>query len=192
MRFDAIIYMGRFQPFHEGHLHIVHLAFQYAPKLILILGSRQESRTFKNIWTAEEREIMIRSALNENMQRHVFFTAVDDQKNNDALWCRDIKSKVYDICNQNALNHHQLGLIGHHKDESSYYLNLFPEWQNIECDNYHNISATPLREAYLAGEDEIPHLPAPISAYLQAFKASAAYQKLHHLYLKEQHSSSGV
>ena len=47
----------------------------------------------------------------------------------------------------------KVGLIGHFKDESSYYLRLFPEWIMVELDSLKDsISATPMREAYYRGE----------------------------------------
>ena len=47
----------------------------------------------------------------------------------------------------------KIGLIGHFKDDSSYYLRLFPEWEMFELDSLNgSISATPMREAYFRGE----------------------------------------
>ena len=47
----------------------------------------------------------------------------------------------------------KLALIGHCKDHSAYYLNLFPQWQALTVDHVQGISATPFREALLTSED---------------------------------------
>ena len=60
-----------------------------------------------------------------------------------------VKSLVSEVVEAEA----KVGLIGHFKDESSYYLSLFPEWEMVELDSLVGaISATPLREAYYRGE----------------------------------------
>jgi len=43
----------------------------------------------------------------------------------------------------------KIALIGHKKDQTGFYLNLFPQWHSISIENYRAISATPVREGYL-------------------------------------------
>lgn len=51
--------IGRFQPFHLGHLLLVLEASKEARKIVIGIGSSQESRTPTNPFTAEERRRMI-------------------------------------------------------------------------------------------------------------------------------------
>ena len=42
------LYVGRFQPFHNGHLSIVKEGLAHCARLILVIGSAQESGTEQN------------------------------------------------------------------------------------------------------------------------------------------------
>lgn len=53
------LYIGRFQPFHKGHLLVVRKALEDCNTLVIAVGSSQENRTKKNPFTYEERKLMI-------------------------------------------------------------------------------------------------------------------------------------
>lgn len=57
------ILVGRFQPFHLGHLSAVRHASREVDELILVVGSSQRSHEFRNPFTAGERIEMIRDTL---------------------------------------------------------------------------------------------------------------------------------
>lgn len=59
------LYIGRFQPFHLGHLSVIKNALKESDRLIIGIGSSQESKTKNNPFTARQRIKMIRSALKE-------------------------------------------------------------------------------------------------------------------------------
>ena len=60
---DWSVYIGRFQPFHLGHLALLQRALSLAPRCVVVLGSAHQARTPKNPWTWQERAEMIRLAL---------------------------------------------------------------------------------------------------------------------------------
>lgn len=57
--------MGRFQPFHFGHLSVVKDVLEKVDELIVVVGSAQYSHQVNNPFTAGERLTMIRGALAE-------------------------------------------------------------------------------------------------------------------------------
>ena len=59
------LYVGRFQPFHNGHLEVIKRIMKEADELIVIVGSSQYSHRLDNPFTAGERITMIREALEE-------------------------------------------------------------------------------------------------------------------------------
>ena len=60
------IIIGRFQPFHNGHLELVLKALEdYTDDLIIFIGSAQKSRTNRNPFTYFERSVMIREVLQD-------------------------------------------------------------------------------------------------------------------------------
>jgi nicotinamide-nucleotide adenylyltransferase len=59
------LYVGRFQPFHLGHLHAVKHILSHVDEAVIVIGSAQYSHRLDNPFTAGERLTMIRKALNE-------------------------------------------------------------------------------------------------------------------------------
>ncbi|MFC1754439.1 nicotinamide-nucleotide adenylyltransferase [Thermoproteota archaeon] len=59
------LFVGRFQPFHNGHLEAVNYIFEHVDELIIVIGSSQYSHRINNPFTAGERVSMIRLALIE-------------------------------------------------------------------------------------------------------------------------------
>jgi len=59
------LYVGRFQPFHLGHLEAIKYILSKVDELVIVIGSSQYSHTSENPFTAGERVRMIRLALTE-------------------------------------------------------------------------------------------------------------------------------
>ena len=59
------LYVGRFQPFHLGHLGAVKAVLKEVDELVIVIGSAQYSHNINNPFTAGERLVMIRQALQE-------------------------------------------------------------------------------------------------------------------------------
>ena len=52
--------IGRFQPFHKGHLAVIKKILGEADELIIVVGSSQHRDVVENPFSAEERVEMIR------------------------------------------------------------------------------------------------------------------------------------
>jgi nicotinamide-nucleotide adenylyltransferase len=59
------LYVGRFQPFHLGHLDAIKYALNEVDELVIVIGSAQYSHNVINPFTAGERLVMVRQALQE-------------------------------------------------------------------------------------------------------------------------------
>jgi nicotinamide-nucleotide adenylyltransferase len=59
------LYVGRFQPFHLGHLSAIKEVLKEVEELVIVIGSAQYSHNFNNPFTAGERLVMVRTALEE-------------------------------------------------------------------------------------------------------------------------------
>jgi len=60
------LYVGRFQPFHLGHLHAIQYVLSQVDEVIIVIGSAQYSHRLDNPFTAGERVTMVRRALDED------------------------------------------------------------------------------------------------------------------------------
>lgn len=57
------LFVGRFQPFHNGHLAAVRYSLERVDLLVVVIGSAQRSHEARNPFTAGERIEMIKSCL---------------------------------------------------------------------------------------------------------------------------------
>lgn len=173
-KFDYLVFIGRFQPFHLAHMQTIEIALQQSHYVVLALGSAQMERNIKNPFLAIEREQMILSNFSLDEQKRIKFVHVVDVYN-DEKWVKQVKSLVNGVIEP----HSKVGLIGHFKDESSYYLKLFPEWIMVELDSLKDsISATPMREAYYRGEIQTEFFPVGTIQFLDEFQKTRIYQQL--------------
>jgi bifunctional NMN adenylyltransferase/nudix hydrolase len=183
---DYVVFIGRFQMFHNGHLGVALEAFEHGRKLLLILGSADEPRTAKNPWTVSERMDMIRAALMEAgvPADRVKLGAVVDF-HNTGRWQAAVQAEVNRLIIQDGGDPAtaRVRLIGRHKngDASTYYLDCFPQWApQIEVAHTVVMGATDMRNHYYANTlaDDTAlraHVPAPVYQQLLAFRAHPAY-----------------
>ena len=177
--FDYLVFIGRFQPFHLAHMRTIQIALELSDHVILALGSAQMERNIKNPFTAQEREQMILSNFSAEDAARIHFVHVVDVYN-DKKWVNLVKTLVANVVQPE----HKVGLIGHFKDESSYYLELFPEWEMVEIDSLEGaMSATPMREAYYRGEIQTEFFPVGTIRFLDEFKNTEVYAELQRKYL---------
>jgi len=59
------LFVGRFQPFHKGHLEAMKDTLKEVDELVIVVGSAQYSHRMDNPFTVGERITMIRKALDE-------------------------------------------------------------------------------------------------------------------------------
>lgn len=59
------LYIGRFQPFHKGHLKIIQNFTKKYDEIIIGIGSSQYGNTLENPFTSEERRLMIKRSLDD-------------------------------------------------------------------------------------------------------------------------------
>ena len=59
------VFVGRFQPFHKGHLKVAKGILEKVDELVIVMGSAQYSHRLDNPFTTGERITMIRKAMEE-------------------------------------------------------------------------------------------------------------------------------
>ncbi|MCL5429932.1 MAG: nicotinamide-nucleotide adenylyltransferase [Candidatus Marsarchaeota archaeon] len=79
------IFIGRFQPFHIGHLHTIKEALKLCDAIVIGIGSSQEHGTEKNPLDERTRAAMISAALEKAGIHHERFSilALPDFKSDD-------------------------------------------------------------------------------------------------------------
>jgi bifunctional NMN adenylyltransferase/nudix hydrolase len=86
--FDALVFIGRFQPFHSGHLAVVRHALSQSDRVLLLCGSARQPRSTRNPWTFDQVVAMVRGCLTEQESDRVTLAPVLDHLYNEAQWVR--------------------------------------------------------------------------------------------------------
>ena len=71
------IYIGRFQPYHNGHHKMVQKISGEVDEIVLGIGSAGDSHTQKNPFTAGERMLMVLKAF-EDIKIPTFVVQIED------------------------------------------------------------------------------------------------------------------
>jgi bifunctional NMN adenylyltransferase/nudix hydrolase len=188
MDFDYLVFIGRFEPFHVGHVDVARHALGHAKKVIFLVGSADTPRSLRNPWTVAERAVMIRAAL-EDVTERLIIRPLRDHLYNEAHWIAAVQRAVAEaIKADEGASDARVGMIGREKDASSYYLQEFPQWPLVHLPHTETLSATELRRyLFEAANDEgrgalrmlQANVPAPVFEMLEAFrKNAAAYRQL--------------
>ncbi len=74
--------MGRFQPFHLGHLRLIEAVKGDNLELMICIGSAQKGRTKDNPFTTEERRIMVEAVVSRLDCKYQIYD-IPDVNNND-------------------------------------------------------------------------------------------------------------
>lgn len=178
------VYIGRFQPFHNGHLDTMRFAFEKAENVIIALGSYKTAQSVKNPWTAEEREEMIRACLSSDENSRVFFVYIRDHFYNENRWLNEVQREI----NRLTQGDRSVTIIGNLKDESSYYVKSFPQWDFMAAGFPNGVlNATDIRNAYFEnGWDKIiGKVPEVIEKRLMKFKTSPKFTDKYETLAKE-------
>ena len=101
--------IGRFQPFHLGHLEAVNFALSKEDQLYIGIGSSNKSNELRNPFTADERNQMIKSSLDEIIMQRVSLYNIPDVDDH-SKWTESIDKIIpkYDIVFSNDDFTHRL------------------------------------------------------------------------------------
>ena len=170
---DALVFLGRFQPFHNGHKAVIDEALKQAKEVVVVVGSSFAARSIRNPFTFEERKSMIKSVFPDDRVKVV---PVSDYPYDDNKWINAVQK----IVDETVPYTQDVGLIGHSKDHTSYYLNIFPRWKDhVEVPNVNGINATYIRENFFAdGAICYNQIPSEVDIFLQIFYETKDYKSI--------------
>ena len=97
-KYDTLVLIGRFQPLHSAHLEIIKRATALTDQLVIIVGSANQPRTYKNPFTFDERAGMIKSAT-RGLNMQVFVEPNTDTIYNDQAWAVRVQGIVSKLGN---------------------------------------------------------------------------------------------
>ena len=189
--YDLLVFIGRFQPFHMEHKRIIEVALEKSKHVLVLVGSSGKARTIRNPFTYQERRDMIQQnfphprigvgseayALPAHEMPRLVIRSLFDKTYNDSAWIKQVQTLVnsvaMDIANPglanqvfkpNGIKNLKIGLIGASKDNTSYYLKMFPQWSSVDVPILADVHATAIREDFFDETADIEQLDADLPA----------------------------
>lgn len=153
---DLAVCIGRFQPFHNGHLALLEQALASADQVIVVIGSVRKARTPRNPFTWQERVDMIRLALPEADQARVTFLPVRDERDDDR-WLQTVRSSV-DVLGRERTGtaHFGVAWVCRAEDMSGADLTAFEGWDRALIDDHNPTDASHIRDVYFGQSGDEP------------------------------------
>ena len=90
------LFIGRFQPLHKAHLEVIKNILDENDKIVIAIGSSQESNTKENPFSAAERRQMIDAVMKANKIKNYEIAEIPDFFD-DGKWFGYIKENIKGI-----------------------------------------------------------------------------------------------
>jgi len=176
-KYGTLVLIGRFQPLHNAHLEIIKRATALTDQLVIIAGSANQPRTYKNPFTSFERERMIKAATS-GLSMRVYVEENTDTIYNDQAWA----VRIQGIVSKYVCLGTKTGIIGHKKDDSSFYLDMFPQWEFEDVELVEFLSAVNIRDLYFKRDCNMKFIkgvvPETTFDFLEQFKTTQEYEQI--------------
>ena len=149
--------IGRFQPFHKGHLSVIREVLGQCDEVVVVIGSAEESHTATNPFTAGERYQMILSSLTPAERPRVHMIPIRDV-NRYAAWVNHVESYVppFDVVYSNS------DLTRSLFSEAGYSVKKTKEYDMAKY------SGTEIRRRIASGGKWQPLVPPPVVGIVEA------------------------
>lgn len=131
------VFIGRLQPFHIGHKEVIDRMIMECDSVLILLGSANCERSYRNPWSYKEREEMLR----KEYGNEVLIEPLNDYLYDDAAWRADVRLTI----NKHA-GEDKVTIYGHSKQDTD-YLNWFGEFRYIEVTTSSTVSGTEVRKS---------------------------------------------
>lgn len=158
-----VVFVGRFQPFHRGHLSVIVDLLEKFDQVLVVIGSADKFRTPENPFTVGERHAMVKATLDDLGVASDRFKVVPlPDIGDDAKWPKHLAA----VCPPFTT----VAITDNPKVAALFEKNT--KKKVLKTKMKYRISATVVREAILQGEDLAKYLPAPVVAFLQKIGAA--------------------
>lgn len=183
-QFDLGVFIGRFQPFHQGHFYTIVEALKSCEKVLILIGSDHRARNIRNPWTYSERLELLKNNLKEFSSK-IIYGGLRDYLYDDVAWTQEVRTAIHAHLKPGG----SVALVGLEKDHSTYYLKLFPEYGRLPIQNFKNLNSTAIRQTYFLNQ-QVQFGPEILPIETEKFLKSFMHEKQTHteyLRLKEEY-----
>lgn len=177
-QYHTAVIIGRFQIPHLGHEYLFKKASEIAENLVILVGSVGQPKTPKNPFSFDDRKNMIEPLLPKGTSYHIL--PVRDQKYNNNNWVVDVVNKVNSTLPKRWSDFPpKVAIVGHKKDNTSFYLDLFPQWKLIDVEHHKTINATQVRDnLFKFPSAGVSFVSEPVKEFLEKWKYTDEFRNL--------------
>lgn len=182
-KYKLAVVIGRFQILHVGHQLLLNKAASLADNVLVLLGSCNQPRTIKNPFNKYERAQMVRMHFEEQNFKNCTVKGLTDNLYSDTSWVNQVQTRIQETKNEHGLTDKHVCIVGLNKDESTYYLDLFPQYKLETIEEFKmQLDATSLRNVLFTKPDELKIfgniIPKHVYKFLEQFKDLEPYPRL--------------
>lgn len=166
---DSALFIGRFQPFHNGHLAVVKEILNKHPHIIIAIGSAQYSREKHNPFTAHEREELIRASLKAENIPPSKYTIIPVKDTHDDNWYYLLEAHLPPYST----------LYTGSEEVKKYFVAGNSSAKIINLDRINQISATKIRQLIKQGKPIDKLVPPAVAELLKKWETEKHDQSTH-------------
>lgn len=153
MTYDYAVVIGRFQLPHNAHFNLIGKALESARNVIVCIGSSNVRRSLRNPFSVTERMSLLQygseSILEAVTSGRLRFVGIEDSYNSDQHWVECVQRAVHSQKPYfRPSDTDKTCLVGFKKDETSEYLDMFPQWDFVPIESVEIMSSTVCRNSY--------------------------------------------
>lgn len=167
-RVKRALFIGRFQPFHKGHLEVVKKLLKTYDELIVAVGSAEASISQENPFTAGERLEMVRSCFSKKELLRLIIIPIRDV-NDHTKWVSHVKNYLPDF--EAVYSNNEL------VRKLFYYVGM--SVHAIDFFNRHKYEGNKIRQIMAMGKNEWQHLvPKTVADFINSRNAHKRLRRI--------------
>ena len=161
-------FIGRFQPFHDGHRRVVETIAEEVDELVIGIGSAGASHSVKDPFTAGERIMMITKTIFERDLDLVTYTVPIEDIERNSVWVSHVQS----LCPRFDVIYSHNPLVIRLFREAGLDVEEFPMYDRDE------LEGTRIRQEMVADGEWRPLVPAPVEEVIDEIDGDERLQQI--------------
>lgn len=164
------VFIGRMQPVHNAHLALISKALEENDKVLIVLGSSNKEGTYRNPYSVEMREQMLRECFNEEQNEKITIATLPDWSTEDdekevKTWGRYFYYNVVSRIGQKRFSLYysdELSILDSWFDNTE--VKQYITYRHFDRDEvFDGLSATKIRQALLRNDKDYVKKYCPVS-----------------------------
>ena len=164
------VFIGRMQPVHNAHLALINKALEENDKVLIVLGSSNKEGTYRNPYSVEMREQMLRECFDEEQNEKITIATLPDWSTEDdekevKTWGRYFYYNVVSRIGQKRFSLYysdELSILDSWFDNTE--VKQYITYRHFDRDEvFDGLSATKIRQALLRNDKDYVKKYCPVS-----------------------------